>query len=239
MSLRIHLCSGPRNVSSALMYSFAQRPDSHVVDEPLYAHYLSTTGADHPARNEILDTMEHYGERVVSEVMLKTYDHPILFIKNMGHHLIDLDWTFLDQMATVILIRDPEQMLPSLINQVPRPILADTALDMQRKIFDYLTERGQTPCVLDARELLTNPEKILCHLCADLGINFDPSMLQWDAGPIPEDGVWAPHWYHVLHKSTGFAPYKPKSDPFPEFLRPLLGECIPHYNYLYHHAIKA
>lgn len=239
MCLRIHLCSGPRNVSTALMYSFAQRPDTHVIDEPLYAHYLRSTGASHPGRDEILATMEHSGEKVVLETLLGPCDHPILFVKNMGHHLIDLNWRFLDQMTTVILIRDPEQMLPSLINQVPQPKLADTALAMQRKVFDYLTRRGKSPCVLDAREVLTNPEKILRNLCAELGISFDPVMLHWEAKPIPEDGVWAPHWYHVLHKSTGFAPYTHKSAPFPDFLRPLLNECIPYYNHLYHHALKA
>ncbi len=239
MCLRIHLCSGPRNVSTALMYSFAQRPDTQVVDEPLYAHYLLRTGASHPGRDEILNAMEHSGKKIIQETLLSASDHPVLFIKNMGHHLIDLDWAFLDHMATVILIRDPEQMLPSLINQVPQPELADTALAIQRKVFDYLTHRGTPPFVLDAREVLTNPEKILCDLCSKLGIDFDPAMLHWEAKPIAEDGVWAPYWYHVLHKSTGFAPYKHKTEPFPDFLRPLLKECIPHYNYLYHHALKA
>ena len=239
MPLRINLCSGPRNVSTALMYAFAQRSDTLVVDEPLYAHYLVRTNAQHPGRDEILASMEHSGARVIEDTLLGPLDHPILFVKNMGHHLIDLDWSFLDHMTTVLLIRDPEQMLPSLINQVPQPALADTALAMQREVFDHLTDRGHSPCVLDAREVLTNPEKILRHLCSELGLNFDPKMLRWNAEPIPEDGVWAPHWYHVIHKSTSFAPYKHKTAPFPEFLRPLLDECIPHYKYLYHHAIKA
>lgn len=239
MALRIHLCSGPRNVSTALMYSFAQRSDTHVIDEPLYAHYLHNTGAQHPGRDEILSTMEHSGEKVIQETLLGSPTHPVLFVKNMGHHLIDLDWSFLDQMTTVFLIRDPEQMLPSLIHQVPQPELADTALAMQRKVFDYLTRHGQSPCVLDAREILTNPEKVLRSLCAKLGIRFTPTMLRWEAKPIPEDGIWAPHWYHVLHRTTGFAPYKHKSAPFPDFLQPLLRECRPHYNYLYQHAIKA
>ena len=239
MSLRINLCSGPRNVSTALMYAFAQRADTHVIDEPLYAHYLQSTGAQHPGRKEILASMENQGEKVVEETLLGPCDFPVLFVKNMGHHLLDLDWLFLDQMTTVFLIRDHEQMLPSLINQVPQPTLADTALAMQRKVFDYLTEQGHSPCVLDAREVLTDPEKVLRHLCIQLGIEFDPAMLHWKAGSIPEDGIWAPHWYHVIHKSTGFAPYQHKSAPFPDFLYPLLDECIPHYNYLYQRAIKA
>lgn len=239
MPLRIHLCSGPRNVSTALMYSFAQRSDTHVIDEPLYAYYLRKTGAQHPGRNEILDSMDQDGESVIDNVLLGGCESPVIFVKNMGHHLIDLNWDFLDQMSTVILIRDPEQMLPSLINQVPQPVLADTALAMQHEVFDHLTQKGQRPCVLDAREVLTDPEKILRSLCEYLGLNFDPSMLHWEAGAISQDGVWAPHWYHVLHKSTGFGPYKHKTDPFPDFLHPLLQECKPHYNYLYQHAIKA
>jgi len=239
MSLSINLCSGPRNVSTALMYSFAQRPDTHVIDEPLYAHYLKVTGAQHPGRREVLASMNHDGQQVIQESFLGHFKHPVVFIKNMGHHLIDLDWKFLHRMTTVLLIRDPEQMLPSLVNQIPRPTLADTALAMQRKVFDYLREIGQSPCILDAREVLADPEGVLRQLCTQIGVTFDHAMLQWKAGPIPEDGIWAPYWYHVIHQSTGFAPYRPKSAPFPERLKSLLAECLPHYNYLYQYAIKA
>ena len=221
------------------MYSFAQRSDTQVIDEPLYAHYLRITGAEHPGRNEILATMEQDGTRVIQDTLLGPCDKPILFVKNMGHHLIELDWGFLDQMTTVILIRDPEQMLPSLIHQVPQPELADTALAMQRSVFDHLSQRGTPPCVLDAREVLTNPEKVLRELCSKVGIDFEPGMLHWEPGKNPRDGVWAPHWYHVIHQSSGFAPYRHKTAPFPEFLRPLLSECLPYYQSLYHHAIKA
>ncbi len=239
MPLKINLCSGPRNVSTALMYSFAQRSDTHVIDEPLYAYYLRATGAKHPGRHEILACMSDDSDQVINESFLGTFSDPVVFIKNMGHHLIDLTLDFLNHITTVFLIRDPQQMLPSLINQIPHPTLADTALAMQREVFDYLCESGQSPCVLDARQLLSDPEKILRQLCAQIGLIFDSVMLSWEAGPIAEDGIWAPYWYHVIHKSTGFSPYKHKTEPFPEFLYPLLEQCIPHYNYLYQYAIRA
>jgi len=237
--LRINLWSGPRNVSTALMYAFARRKDTRVVDEPLYGHYLHVTGAVHPGREDILRAMNTDGERVVRDVILGPSDRSILFIKNMGHHLIDLHWHFLKQTTTVLLIRDPREMLPSLINQVPQPAIEDTALKRQVEIFQYLQQINITPCVLDARELLLNPDYILQQLCRHLTIPFDPNMLHWPPGPRPEDGIWAPHWYHVVHRSTGFAPYRPKTDPFPDFLQSLLQECQPYYNFLYHHALKA
>ncbi len=238
-TLRINLWSGPRNVSTALMYAFAQRPDTRVVDEPLYGHYLRISGAKHPGDDEILATMDTDGDRVVRKVLLGPCDRPVLFVKNMGHHLIGLDWGFLEEVATVFLIRDPKEMLPSLINQVPRPHIDDTALKRQAEIFDHLYRLGPAPTVLDSRALLLNPQRVLEQLCRDLGLAFDAGMLRWQAGPRPEDGVWASHWYHTIHQSTGFAPYRPKTTPFPEFLKPLLAECKPYYEYLYDRAIKA
>ena len=237
--LRINLWSGPRNVSTALMYAFAQRADTRVVDEPLYAHYLRCTGAQHPGRDEILKAMDNDGVRVVQEVLLGPCDRPVLFVKNMGHHLVDLDWGFLEKVTTVFLIRDPREMLPSLINQVPQPTLADTALKRQADIMDYLRDRGYKPAVLDARQLLVNPRSVLSELCEHLGMAFEESMLQWPAGPRPEEGVWAPHWYHVIHTTTGFSPYKAKTAPYPAFLEPLLRECKPYYDHLYRFAIRA
>jgi hypothetical protein len=80
---------------------------------------------------------------------------------------------------------------------------------------------------------------VLAQLCARLGLPSDATMLHWPAGPRPEDGVWAKHWYQAVHRSTGFEPYRPKAAPFPERLRPLLDECLPHYDRLAARALTA
>jgi len=234
---RICLWSGPRNVSTALMYAFAQRPDTRVIDEPLYAHYLRVSGADHPGRREVLAHLEADGPRVVREVILGPCDRPVLFMKQMAHHLVELDRGFLGQVHNVLLIRDPIEMLPSLAKNIPAPTLRDTGLKTQVELLEQLRALGQTPPVLDAKQLLLNPRGVLSALCERLSIPFDDAMLSWPAGPRPEDGIWAKHWYHNLHQSTGFAPYQPKTDPFPDHLRPLLAECQPLYAALASHVI--
>ena len=231
--------SGPRNVSTALMYSFRQRADTAVVDEPLYGHYLRSTGADHPGAREIMETIELDGERVVREVILGPCERPVHFFKNMAHHLPGLDPSFMSDITNVLLIRDPKEMLPSLTRQLPSPILRDTGLREQAGILDSILARGEEPIVLDARELLLDPRAVLRQTCSRLGIPFEEAMLSWSAGPKPEDGVWAKHWYHNVHSSTGFAPYRPRTEPFPERLRPLLAECLPLYERLRYYAIVA
>ena len=236
---RINLWSGPRNVSTALMYSFAQRADTRVVDEPLYGHYLRVSGAAHPAAAEVMAAMDCDGERVVREVLLGPGARPLTFFKQMAHHLVELDPSFLGRMDNLLLIRDPEQMLPSLVRQIPEPSLRDTGLERQWRLYAQLVELGQTPPVLDARELLLDPPGVLQALCARLGIAFDPAMLRWPAGHRPEDGVWAPHWYHGVHRTSGFQPYRAKAEAFPAALRPLLAECRPYYERLSSQAIRA
>lgn len=234
---RISLWSGPRNVSTALMYSFRQRADTTVVDEPLYAHYLVRSGADHPGRDEVLAAQDHDGERVVRDVILGPVATPVLFVKNMAHHLAGLDWAFLAELDNVILTRDPAEMLPSLIRQLPSPDLEGTGLPMQVALLDAILDEGEDPMVLDSRLLLTDPEKVLTRLCHRVGIAFDPGMLTWPAGPVPEDGVWAEHWYESVHRSTGFASHRSKREPVPVALEPLLAQAIPLYERLLAYAI--
>ncbi len=236
--MRINLWSGPRNVSTALMYSFAQRADTRVVDEPLYGHYLRVSGAEHPAAAEVMAAMDCDGDRVVADVMLGPFDRRLLFCKQMAHHLVELDESFLARMTNLILIRDPEQMLPSLVRQIPEPNLRDTALERQWRLVETLEALGQDPPVLDSRELLLDPAGVLSALCHRLGVEYDPAMLSWPAGPRPEDGPWAPHWYHAVHSSTGFQPYRPKTSPFLARLEPLLAECRPFYERLAERAIR-
>lgn len=240
MTQPICLWSGPRNVSTALMYSFAQRDDVCVVDEPLYGHYLKVSGADHPGREEVLAAMNCDGNTVMEELLEVQSGSPSrrLFLKHMAHHLVGLDLGFLTETTNVLLIRDPREMLPSLTIQLPHAELADTGLRRQWNLFETLLSQGRPPAVVDSRELLLDPAGVLAALCANVGLDFDDRMLRWDAGPRPEDGVWAPHWYHAVHNSTGWSPYVAK-ERFPDHLDDLLRECKPWYDRLFAHALLA
>lgn len=231
MSLAIHLWSGPRNVSTALMYSFAQRTDTRVVDEPLYGHYLRVHPVDHPGQAETL-AVQGPAPQVIRDVFGATYDRPIVFYKQMAHHLIEVDRSFFAGARHVLLIRHPAEVINSYIKVMPQPDLTDIGIAMQTALFDELVAGGHAPLVLDGTDLLQDPPRILRALCAGLDIPFDPQMLSWPAGPRPEDGPWAPWWYTHLHRSTGFAPYSPKSREVPPAQAALLAAALPHYERL-------
>ena len=240
---RICLWSGPRNVSTALMYAFAQRSDTEVIDEPLYAHYLYTKyGAQafkstHPGTAEVLTSLSTDGEQVIEQVILGSCEKPVLFMKQMAHHLLNIDLSFLQHTHNVLLIRDPREMLPSLAKVIGTPTLADTGLKTQYDLLNDLRAAGQTLPILDARLLLENPSNVLSQLCERLELQFERSMLSWEIGGNPADGVWAPYWYQNVHRSTGFAPYRPKSEPFPTELEAVLGVCVAYYSALRKEAI--
>lgn len=233
MTKKINLWSGPRNISTATMYAFAQRADTRVYDEPLYAHYLSKTSAEeyHPGAAEILAEMENDGVEVV-RMMRGVHDRPIAFFKQMTHHLVELDWSFMDGMTNLILTRDPVDMLPSYAQQVATPSMIDVGYAAHLQLIDYLKKIDQEIIVLDAKRVLENPQKVFTQLCEKINIPFDPTMLNWPVGPRPEDGVWAKYWYKNVHQSTGFGKYRKKMDPFPENLKPLLAKCQPIYQEL-------
>jgi len=222
------------------MYSFAQRADIRVVDEPLYGHYLRVTGARHPGRDEVMAAMNCDGDAVMRGLLAEQPqpDSRRLFVKQMAHHLVDLDQAFLRKTCNIFLIRDPQEMLPSLIRQLPDAELADTGLKKQWQLYAELSDAGAVPVILDSRELLLDPAGVLVELCTCIGLTFSTDMLHWKAEARIEDGVWAPYWYHAVHQSTGFTTYKPKAG-FPAHLEPLIAQCQPWYDKLYARAIRA
>lgn len=232
-TIRVNLWSGPRNISTAIMYSFAQRSDTQVVDEPLYGYYLAHTNADsyHPGAEEVIRNMETDGERVI-QWMLGSFETPVVFFKQMTHHLENLDRSFMNGMINIMLTRDPREMLPSFASDIQKPAMKDVGYLDQLRLYEFLAGTGQPPIVLESKQVLLTPEKTLAKLCVAIGIPFDEAMLSWEKGGRPEDGVWAKHWYQNVHDSTGFKPYKPKTAPFPEDLKPLLDECMPIYERL-------
>ena len=234
----VNLWSCPRNVSTAFMYSWAQRPDTQVWDEPLYAHYLHRSGIWHPGREEIIASMEKDGEKVVRELILQGSDRPVAFYKQMTHHLYELDDAFIGQTKNILFIRDPDAILASYSKVIDQPTLQDIGVKAQYDLWQKWGTQGKIDAVLDSKYLLMNPEGVLRKLCDALDIPYFSEMLQWEAGPRPEDGIWAPHWYTNVHQSTGYLPYQPKEIKLPEHILPLSQEAKPFYEFLTARSIQ-
>lgn len=240
--LRIAMWSGPRNISTAFMRSFGNRPDTYVCDEPFYARYLQVTGAPHPGRDEVIASQDTDWRRVVA---MLTGPVPggraVFYQKHMAHHLLpDMGRDWLDEVTNCFLIRDPKAMLLSLDAKYPEPALVDTGLPQQREIFERVRARtGRVPPVVDAGDLLRDPRGLLARLCGVLGIPFTDRMLAWPPGPRPTDGVWAPHWYDAVWRSTGFQPLRESTAPLPARLAALYQQCREHYEALYAYRLLA
>ena len=232
--------SGPRNISTALLRSWGNRPDTLVNDEPLYGAFLSETGYDHPVAAEIISHYETDWSKVVAGL---TGEIPggksIYYQKHMAHHLLPgmgREWVL--QLDNCFLLREPREMLTSLIKILPDPGVADTGLPQQLEIFRLVeAQLEKTPPVLASRDVLEAPERLLGLLCEELGVEFNPSMLSWPPGKRDTDGIWAPHWYGEVEKSTSFRPYKAKDEEVPGKFRDLLRECMEIYQVLYEYRL--
>jgi hypothetical protein len=232
--------SGPRNISTAMMRSFANRPDTVAVDEPLYAHYLAVTGIDHPGRDDILAAQDQDWRQVTRWLTGAIPEgKSVWYQKHMTHHMIPevgLDW--LDGVTSAFLIRAPAQVVASYAKVRGEPTLEDLGFPQQAALFERCADRlGATPPVVDAGDVRRDPRGVLEQLCKAVGIPFDEAMLSWPAGPRPEDGVWAPHWYAAVERSTGFEPYVHREPEVPSHLQGLLERCQPYYDLLAPHRL--
>jgi Sulfotransferase domain len=211
--VRLSVWSGPRNISTALMRSWENRSDSMVVDEPLYAHYLTATGIDHPGRDEIIGVGET-DWRVVVEQLLGPVSSGVrvFYQKEMTHHLTDdmddLGWV--RSLQNVLLIRDPAEVVASYVKSRATADPDDIGLRQQSSLYDELVAADHPPRVIDSADFLRNPRGYLVALCDELGLPFEEAMLSWPAGQRDSDGVWGKYWYDAVWTSTGFQPYRPR-----------------------------
>jgi hypothetical protein len=238
--LRMAMWSGPRNISTALLRSWGNRPDTFVCDEPFYAHYLVQTKIAHPGADEVIRHQENDWRKVADWLTGPIPEGKAIFYqKHMAHHLLpNMERGWLDRVTNCFLIREPREMLTSLLHFLPNPTLADTGLPQQVEIFQQVKDRtGRTPPVIDARDVLDDPRRTLGLLCDALNVPFTEAMLSWPSGRRDTDGVWAKYWYAAVEKSTTFQPYTPKDEAVPEALKPLHEQCDELYQQLYRHRL--
>ncbi|MBI2718166.1 MAG: HAD family hydrolase [Rhizobiales bacterium] len=222
--------SGPRNISTAMMYSFGNRPDFTCWDEPFYAFALVHHGNDHPMRDEIIAGNDSDWERLVTRCLAPT---PTLhfYQKHMTHHMLrGFDRAWILKLTNAFLIRHPARVLASYAKKWSEVSLRDIGFVEQAEIFDSVAHQlGKAPAVIDADDVLADPRGILTALCAACGIAFDPAMLAWPPGPKPFDGNWARHWYNAAWASTGFARPESAAAELPPALARIAAEALPYY----------
>lgn len=239
--VRIAMWSGPRNISTAMMRAFENRPDTAVVDEPFYAAYLADTGLDHPMREEVLASQPRDWREVAAAM---SGDAPrgaaVFYQKHMTHHMrpgFGLDWARACRNA--FLIREPEAVLASYTVKRAEVTLEDIGVTRQHELFRRECDRlGEAPPVVQGADILADPRGMLTRLCAALGIPFRQEMLSWPAGRRETDGVWAPAWYDAVERSTGFEAPPPRTPaPLSDELRRIADLARPHYEALAAHKL--
>lgn len=238
----IAMWSGPRNLSTAMMYSFGARADCAVWDEPFYAPYLKATGLAHPLAEETMAALPTDPGKVGQLCgTAPKAGEPLYYQKHHTHHMLpafDLSW--MAGFRHVFLIRHPSRVIASYIQKRESPTLQDVGGDAQLALYERAQEAmGAPPLVVDSADIRAAPEPMLRRICAWLEIGFDPAMLSWPAGGRAEDGPWAAHWYGAVHRSTGFAGPEGPLPELPETLQPLLNEAMPPYEALKARAVKA
>lgn len=231
--IRIAMWSGPRNISTAMMYSFASRADCTVWDEPFYAFYLANAGIEHPMNSAVISAgIADYGQVVERCRAGSEEPAPVFYQKHMTHHMLPgYDRGWMEDVTNAFLIRSPERVLASYARKRDEVELRDIGFLEQAEIFRATADRlGTPPPVVDADDILADPHATLSALCENIGIAFDAAMLSWPAGPKPFDGAWAPHWYNAVWQSTGFqTPPEAAEVALPDALRRIADQARPLY----------
>jgi hypothetical protein len=240
--MRIAMWSGPRNLSTALMYSFGARGDCAVWDEPFYAAYLRHSGAVHPMHQDILSAGEQdpqiVGQRCAAGPIPDGKRH--FYQKHMAHHILpefDRDW--MAGLTHVFLIRHPARVIASYHTKAENPTLEDIGAAQLAALFEEITTlTGERPTVVDSSDIRQAPKPMMRALCGAIGLQFDPAMLTWPKGGHPDDGVWAPHWYNAVWQSTGFAGAEGPLPDLPDKLQHVLAAALPHYEALARYRLR-
>tara|TARA_B110000003_G_C16457141_1_gene460299 strand:- start:6 stop:722 length:717 start_codon:yes stop_codon:yes gene_type:complete len=236
--MKIACWSGPRNISTALMRSWSSREDVFVSDEPFYAYYLKEKKLKHPMYKEIIQYYHNTYEDIVASLISEIPNgKEQWYQKHMAHHLLDLnniDW--IQNFENCILIRHPKHVINSYVKKNTLNHVNELGYPQQYKIMKYLKSIDKKFIVIDSNILLSNPKKILSQWCSSIDLKFDNSMLRWDKGDHPQDGIWWRHWYDNVILTTHFKKFSSNKSNLDKKYQSIYEEALDYYNKLYYFA---
>ena len=232
--------SGPRSISTALMRSFENRPDTFITDEPFYAHYLHKTGIDHPFREEVMADGNTDWNSAADEITGPIPEgKDIWYQKHMAqHNLPGCEMKWVKKLTNCILIRHPREVMLSYLINYEITSISQLGYPQQIDLYNMLTKQGKQPLILDAIDVLKNPDAALKLLCMKLCIPFYDDMLSWPTGRRESDGIWGGHWYGSVEASTGFHLYAEKTGDLPLKYQDIYAASLESYQHLYPHRIS-
>jgi hypothetical protein len=247
--MRLMLWSAPRSRSTAFFRMMAERGDFTVVHEPF--SYLGEFGH-----------ADVGGTRVESaaELLAALRDLPgAVFVKETtGHRYPEVLAApeFLAGVTHTFLIRDPRETIPSYLRLYPGAPAEKIGYESLHEIYTAVSGlTGREPTVIDAGDLVRDPEGTVAAYCAAAGIPFLREALTWAPQERPE---WQPsrRWHESVAASTGFdsaatpavlpAPAVPPkrtmsaAAPAPDDARlaPYLRRHLPYYETLYARRLR-
>lgn len=233
----IHAISGPRNISTAIMYSFAQRPGCAVFDEPLYGVYLNDSKINHPGKDVVLKNWPTSLESIQQKMTLLK-DSKEVYLKNMAHHQENRSLEWVKPTAYLFWIRHPRKVVESFTKVIDKMSQKEVGLIQQWQQWQQLNDFNGHKVVVDSDEMLQNPQKNMALVCEALDLVWTEKMLNWPQGRKKYDGPWWPYWYGNVHKSDGFGPAKSMPNRLKADHEKLVASTLPAYEELYKRRLK-
>eukprot|EP00794_Sanderia_malayensis_P010752 gene10752-11902_t len=258
MTQRIFLWTAPRCVSTAFERSIMEVENSKIFHEPFSkAYYFGPERISPRYKHQSPDANSTY--KSISKRLRKELDGvELVFSKDMAYcideHFFDVIIDGLHHFKHSFLIRDPRKALPSLYRASVNKQLTgwdyfdpiEAGFQQMYDLFQFIVNRlGETPVVVDADDLLENPEETMQAYCEAIGINFNKKMLEWEPGPVPDWDVWS-GWHENALKSSGFKRQEPDkkkieaTDEYqrlPNIVRQTIERSIPQYEELCKHRV--
>ena len=137
----VAMWSGPRNISTAMMRAWENRPDTVVVDEPLYAAYLAAHRArpSRPRGGASPPQPTSLAEAVAAlHAPLPTAHRPLREAHGPPPRHASRTPTWIDAFRNVLLIRDPAEVVASYVRSREACEPDDIGLLQQQWLIDAL-----------------------------------------------------------------------------------------------------